>query len=60
MTSAELPRHHVPADLPDERPTALDRLDVLVGQWEGAAIFEAGFLGPGSPEVIGRSRTTFE
>ncbi|MEV4798508.1 hypothetical protein AB0K18_00735 [Nonomuraea sp. NPDC049421] len=48
-----------PADLPSGRSPALDRLDVLVGEWKTAAVFDAGFFGPGSPEVVGHGRTTF-
>jgi hypothetical protein len=48
-----------PGDVPAERPAALDRLDVLTGQWEVEASFEAGFFGPGTPRVTGRGRTTF-
>jgi Protein of unknown function (DUF1579) len=65
MTSTEKPQDqqvaaNIPADVPDERPAALDRLNVLVGRWETAATFGAGFFGPGSPETTGRGRTTFE
>jgi hypothetical protein len=50
-----------PGDVPAGRPTSLDRLDVLAGQWEMEATFEAGYFSPGSPPVAGRSgRTTFE
>jgi hypothetical protein len=50
-----------PADVPAERPVSLDRLDVLIGQWEMEATFEAGYFGPGSPAMTGRGgRTTFE
>jgi len=49
-----------PGDIPAERPGALDRLDVLIGQWQMEASFEAGFFGPGAPPVTGRGRTTFE
>src|SRR5262245_7052219 len=66
MTSTEKPEDHNqhaavdgPGDIPGERPAALDRLNVLVGQWETEATFAAGFFGPGSPEVTGRGRTTF-
>jgi hypothetical protein len=48
-----------PGDVPAERPAALSRLDVLVGEWETEASFAAGFFGPGSPPVTGRGRTTF-
>lgn len=43
-----------------ERPADLDRLDVLIGTWETEATFDAGFFGPGTPEVKGLGRTTFE
>ena len=50
-----------PGDIPAERPAWLDRLDVLTGQWEMEASFEAGYFGPGSPAITGRGgRTTFE
>lgn len=49
-----------PGDIPAERPDSLDRLNVLIGQWETEASFEAGFFGPGAPPVTGRGRTTFE
>jgi hypothetical protein len=29
-----------PGDIPAERPASLDRLDVLIGQWEMEAMFE--------------------
>ncbi|MFG1696055.1 DUF1579 family protein [Nonomuraea sp. NPDC049309] len=48
-----------PADVPSDRSPALDRLDALVGEWDTAAIFDAGFFGPGSPEIVGRGHTTF-
>lgn len=48
-----------PGDIPGERAASLDRLNVLVGQWETEATFEAGFFGPGSPGITGRGRTTF-
>ncbi len=48
-----------PGDVPVERPAALSRLDVLVGEWETEASFAAGFFGPGSPPVTGHGRTTF-
>lgn len=48
-------------DVPAERPSSLDRLDVLVGQWDMEAAFEAGYFGPGSPPFTGRGgQTTFE
>ena len=43
-----------PGDVPAERPTSLDRLDVPIGQWEMEATFEAGYFGPGSPAITGR------
>ena len=50
-----------PGDVPAERPTSLDRLDVLIGQSEMEAAYEAGYFGPGSPAITGRGgRTTFE
>ncbi len=50
-----------PGDVPAARPAALDRLDVLIGQWEMEASFAAGYFGPGTPAVASRSgRTTFE
>ena len=49
-----------PGDIPAERPASLDRLDVLIGQWEMEASFEVGFFGPGTPPITGRGRTTFE
>jgi hypothetical protein len=36
-----------PGDLPGARPVSLDRLDVVIGQWEMEATFKAGFFGPG-------------
>ncbi len=36
-----------PGDIPAERPAWLDRLDVLTGQWEMEASFEAGYFGDG-------------
>jgi uncharacterized protein YndB with AHSA1/START domain len=51
----------VPADVPAQRPAALDRLDALTGQWEMEATFDEGFFGPGSQAVTNRGgRTTFE
>lgn len=47
-----------PADVPAERHSSLDRLDVLVGQWEMEGSFEAGFFGPGSPAMTSRGGTT--
>ena len=52
--------HDLPGDIPEGRPGALDRLNVLVGRWDTEATFDAGFFGPGSPEVTGRGRVTFE
>ncbi len=50
-----------PADVPAERPMSLDRLDLLTGQWEMEAAFEAGYFGPDSPAITGRGgRTIFE
>jgi hypothetical protein len=50
-----------PGDVPAGRPTSLDRLDVLVGEWEMEATFEGGYFGPGSPAITARGgRTTFE
>ena len=50
-----------PGDVPAERPTSLDRLDVLIGQSEMEAAYEAGYFGLGSPAITGRGgRTTFE
>jgi hypothetical protein len=67
MTSTEKPQDHNqqvaaggPGDVPGDRPASLDRLNVLVGQWEVAAGFKAEFFGPGSPEITGRGRTTFQ
>lgn len=50
-----------PGDVPAERPRSLDRLDVLIGEWEMEATFKAGYFGPGSPATTERGgRTTFE
>jgi hypothetical protein len=50
-----------PGDIPGGRPGSLDRLEVLIGQWEMAATFEAGYFGPSSPAVTsGGGRVTFE
>jgi len=49
-----------PGDIPAERPASLDRLNVLIGEFETEATFEAGFPGPGTPPVSGRGRITFE
>jgi hypothetical protein len=44
-----------------ERPAWLDRLEVLTGQWEMEATFEAGYFSPDSPAMTGRgAQTTFE
>jgi hypothetical protein len=66
MTTSEMPHGHnqqaapdAPADIPDERPVSLDRLNVLVGRWETKATFKAGFFGTGSPEITSRGRVTF-
>lgn len=49
-----------PGDVPAERPTALDRLEALVGEWRVAATFGAGFFGPDSPAVTDDTgRTSF-
>jgi hypothetical protein len=58
---AAQPSPDSPDDIPAERPAWLDRLDVLTGQWEMAASFEAGYFGPGTPPFTGHGgRTTFE
>jgi hypothetical protein len=50
-----------PGDVPAERPSSLDHLDLLVGQWDMEAAFEAGYFSPGSPPFTGRGgQTTFE
>lgn len=50
-----------PGDVPAERPSALSRLDALLGEWEMEVSFVAGYFSPGSPPVTGRGgRTTFE
>jgi len=50
-----------PGDVPGGRPCSLDRLEVLIGQWEMTASFGAGYFGPGSPAVTsGGGRVTFE
>ena len=66
MTSTEKPQDHnqqvaadSPGDIPGERPVLLDRLNVLVGQWEMEATFKGGFFGSGSPEITSRGRTSF-
>jgi hypothetical protein len=55
MTSTDTPQ-----DVPGGRPTWLDRLDALVGQWDTEAVFDAGFLGPGSAELTARGRASVE
>jgi hypothetical protein len=67
MTSTEQPQDDnqqvaadTPGDVPGERPVSLDRLNLLVGDWEVEATFEAGFFGPGSPQTTSRGRTTFQ
>ena len=66
MTSIDEPqgpaqsRSGSPGDVPAQRPATLDRLNVLIGQWEMKASFEAGFFGPGTSPVTGRGHTTFE
>jgi hypothetical protein len=49
-----------PGDVPADRPTSLDRLDVLIEQWEMEATFEAGYFGPGPATTGCGGRTTFE
>jgi hypothetical protein len=50
-----------PGDIPLERPSCLEQLDPLIGEWEMEAVFQAGYLGPGSPAITaGGGRTTFE
>lgn len=50
-----------PGDVPAERPSALNRLDALLGEWEMEASFEADYFAPGSPPLTARGgRTTFE
>ena len=50
-----------PGDVPAERPTSLDRLDALIGDWEMEATFGAGYFGPGTSARTGRGgRTTFD
>jgi hypothetical protein len=49
-----------PAGIPAERPAVLAPLTALVGEWQMEATFDAGFLGPGTPAVTGRGRTTFD
>ena len=52
---------HGPGDIPAERPNSLARLDVLVGDWEMEATFDAGYFGDGSPAMTARGgRTVFE
>lgn len=47
-----------PGDVPASRPVVLDRLNVLVGTWQMEATFQAGYFGPGAPEVTNRDGTT--
>jgi hypothetical protein len=48
-------------DVPAGRPPVLDRLEVLIGQWDVQASFAAGYFGPDTPAVTaGGGRTTFE
>ena len=50
-----------PGDVPAGRPMSLDRLDVLIGQWEMEATFGAGYFGPGTATMTARGgRTTFD
>jgi len=50
-----------PGDVPAGRPASLDRLDLLTGQWEMEASFQAGYSGAGTPAITARGgRTTFE
>jgi hypothetical protein len=50
-----------PQDVPGSRPTALDRLAALLGQWDIEATFEAGYFGAGSPRTTeSGGHTTFE
>jgi len=50
-----------PGDVPAGRPGSLDRLEVLIGEWQMEASFDAGYFGPGSPAVTsGGGRTAFE
>jgi len=50
-----------PAGFPVQRPAWLDRLDVVVGQWEMEASFGPGYSGPGAPAITSRGGlTTFE
>ncbi|BCB77474.1 hypothetical protein GCM10022251_71410 [Phytohabitans flavus] len=55
MTSTDQPQ-----DVPGERPSWLDRLDVLVGRWDTEAVFEAAFMGPDSQDTRAPGSTTFE
>jgi hypothetical protein len=54
---AQTPSAHAnsPGDVPAGRPASLDRLDVLIGQWETEAAFDARYFGPAMT-----GRTTFE
>jgi hypothetical protein len=59
MTMDALPDN--PGDVPAKRPRSLDRLEVLIGQWEMEAAFGAGYFGPGTSAMTSRGgRTTFE
>jgi hypothetical protein len=50
-----------PGGVPAGRPAVLDRLDVLIGQWQMEASFEAGYWGPGTPPMTSQGgRTIFE
>jgi hypothetical protein len=68
MTATSQPQHQpasahsgIPGDVPAGRPGSLDRLDVLTGEWEMEAAFEAGYFGSGSPAMSRRGgRTRFE
>jgi hypothetical protein len=45
----------IPGDVPVERPSALDRLNVLLGRREVEASLAAGFLGPDEAAVTSRA-----
>jgi hypothetical protein len=47
-----------PGDVPAQRPASLDRLDALTGEWEMAATFEAGRLGPAIPASTSPASTS--
>ena len=50
-----------PGDVAAERPSSLDRLGVLLGEWEMEASFKAEYFGPGILPVTDRGgRTAFE